>query len=122
MSKEIAESIGQKRRPRRRVSRARREAFRRKKIDTGSEYFHPLIYFVGLFVYLEMIGIDAPLSCQSEFALGLIQHDRKYALAVLDQFRNGVGVLLDVFEFSVDVLEDLLGLAVVRCEHRLFGG
>ncbi|MBO7514435.1 MAG: hypothetical protein J6T47_02270, partial [Lachnospiraceae bacterium] len=55
MSKEIAESIGQKRRPRRRVSRARREAFRRKKIDTGSEYFHPLIYFVGLFVYLEMV-------------------------------------------------------------------
>ena len=45
----------EKRRPRRRVSRARREAFRRRKPDTTLEYFHPLLYFVALFTYLELI-------------------------------------------------------------------
>ncbi|MBO4478070.1 MAG: sulfatase-like hydrolase/transferase [Lachnospiraceae bacterium] len=42
-------------RSRRRISRARREAFRRRKADTTVEYFHPLLYFVGLFIYLEMV-------------------------------------------------------------------
>lgn len=44
-----------KRRPNRRISRARREAFRRRKVDTTVEYFHPLLYFIGLFIYLEMV-------------------------------------------------------------------
>ncbi len=44
-----------KRRPNRRISRARREAFRRRKVDTTTEYFHPLLYFTGLFIYLEMM-------------------------------------------------------------------
>ena len=45
MNKEFSQVSDPSKRRRRRVSRARREAFRRKKIDTTAEYFHPLFYF-----------------------------------------------------------------------------
>lgn len=97
MNKEFSQVSDPSKRRRRRVSRARREAFRRKKIDTTAEYFHPLFYFVGLFIYLEMVFHQAqfpggilfflmwiPLVVAGVFALFpkiIRREDRKIAFA-----------------------------------------
>ena len=59
-------------RSRRRISKARREAFRRRKADTTVEYFHPLFYFIGLFLYLELIFHQAQFPNSILFWLMLI--------------------------------------------------
>jgi len=53
-NKTVSRSI-YKKRPRRRISRARKAAFRRKKQDTLLQIFHPLLYFIGLVFYLELV-------------------------------------------------------------------